>query len=341
MNSRLKIFISIICLALFSALPAALHAQMPTVSLDGVNTEIEPEAPAPGESVTITLVSFNTDLNAASIVWLVDGKNLTSGIGKKSIVILAPQLGKITNVQAVIMTVEGKEVRKVIPVSSGGVDLVWESKGFVPPFFKGKAPFAYQNPVAVTAIPHLAGPNGVELDPKSLLYTWKVNSKGVPDQSGYGKQTLLIKDDLPKSSEIELVVTSRVGSLKAASTLTLSPGDPAVSFYEEDPLYGILYNNAIVDLIRLSNQEITIRAVPYSFNLNTTNPLTYVWSVNNLERNDLSTNQSITLRTKGDTEGQSRIGLEVKSSGNILQAARNAINVEFTKKKEGDTTLFQ
>jgi hypothetical protein len=339
MKSRVNILIlALICVATLGA-PTFSHAQSINLALDQINISTSPEIPAPGQSVTVSLESYSTDLNAASIVWLVDGKNVSQGIGKTSIELKAPQLGRTTNVVAAIMTAEGREVRKTVVLKPGSVDMIWESSGFIPPFYRGKAHLAYQNEVKVTAVPHITGNNGAEIDPTTLLYKWKRNDRVIQDQSGYGKQTFTFQDSLPQDSAIEVEVSTRTGEGKARGSLSLSPLEPSLSLYQEDPLYGVLYNIALFNTINLTNQEITLRAVPYSFNTSSKRPLTYIWSVNNLERNDLSTNESIILRTKGDVAGSSSIGLEVKSSGNILQRARAAVDVGFTKKQEADVTF--
>ena len=318
----------------------SIHAQIPN-SIDGVEIGSDPENPNPGQNVTVSVESYNTDLNSASVVWLVNGKNYAQGTGLKSVSVSAPSLGKNTSIVTIIMTAEGKEVRKSITIKSGSVDLVWESEGYIPPFYKGKAVFAYENLVKITAMPHLSNNESAELDSRTLIYKWKKNDKVVLDQSGYGKQTLIIKEDIPRPIDIELEVTTKNGSQKGVAFITLQPGEPSISFYEEDPLYGVLYNKAIINRISLSNQEINIRAVPYNFTSYAKNsPLTYSWSINNLLQPELSTNQSIILRTRGDTEGSSAISLEVRNTDDILQGARNAIDVLFNKRPIESSVAF-
>lgn len=340
MKSRLKLIFSFVIGACIVTLPAISHAQAVNFSLDQIQIYTNPETPVPGRPVTISIESFNTDLNGAAIVWIVDGKTYTQGTGKTIIQVTAPAVGKTMTVQAVIRTVEGREVRKVAVLKPGGVDLVWESQGFVPPFYKGKALFAYQNQLKVSAVAHFSGPNNVVLDPKTLLYKWTVNDRTIQDQSGFGKQTITLQESLPKEMAIKVEVSTRDGNQKAAGQITLSPLQPSVSLYADDPLYGVLYNKALTNNIKLTEQEITLRAVPYSFNVPKTVPLNFLWSINNLERNDLSTAESITLRTKGDTTGSSRISIEVKGAGHILQSAENEVTVQFTKKKEVANSPF-
>lgn len=339
MKFRLTSTIFILALSLISIIPTFSHAQIPT-SIDGVQIDTYPTFPAPNDSVKVSVESYSTDLNSASIIWLVDGKEFAKGVGRKSIDLTSPALGKTRNIISVIMTVEGREVRKVLSLKSGGVDLIWESGGHTPPLYKGKAQFAYENEIRVIAIPHLAGINGTEINPETLVYKWTLNDKVVQDQSGYGKQTLTIQTEIPRPINIEVEVSTKNGSDKATKTLSLTPTDPSVSFYQEDPLYGVLYNKAITNRISFTDQELNIVAVPYTFNVSKASPVTFLWSINNIERKDLSTNESIVLRTKGDTAGSSNISLEIKSVDSILQRAQNAISVQFSKKQNASTNTF-
>ncbi len=339
MKSNLRSTLFLCILGFFAALPLVSFAQVP-MSLDLINIKVSPPNPKPGQMVNVFVESFSTDLNGANIVWIVDGKNFAQGTGKKSIDIQAPVLGKSIQVMAVIQTVEKAEVKKVFFLKSGDVDLVWESDGFVPPLYEGRGSYGYQNQIRVHAIPHLSDGKNGEIEPQTLLYKWKVNGKVQLNQSGYGKQTLSLREELPKDLDIEIEVTTKEGLEKAVEDITLSPGEPNVSFYEESALYGVLYNRAFQKNAQLSTQEITIRAVPYSFSVNADSPLSYLWSINNEERSDLEAQESIILRTRGGTEGTSNIALDVRSEDNILQGARAAVSLLFSALKTSNESTF-
>lgn len=319
-------------LAFSSVFTSITNAQIPG-SIDGVEISVSPEYPSPGQNVKISLESYTTNLNAASIVWIVDGKNALQGIGAVSINVSAPDIGKKTAVTAVIVTAESKEVKKSVILKTGDVDLVWESSGYIPPLFKGKALFAYQNGIKVTAIPHLSGASGKEIDPKTLVYKWTKNDKVMQDQSGYGKQTFTFVEELPRPIEIEVIVTTRDGGEQGRALVTLEQGNPSLLFYEEDPLYGVFYNKAIKNRFTLKKEEVSILAVPYFFsNVGGENsPITYSWSINNLLQPDISTNRSITLRSKEDSEGSSDLSLEIRNTGKILQGAKQNTTLLFSK----------
>jgi hypothetical protein len=334
MKFHKKIIISIIFSLGLLGLVHTTNAQIPD-SIDGIDISSSPDNPNPGQNVNINIESYSTDLNGASIVWMVNGKNYKQGTGIKSISIKAPELGKNTNILVAIMTIEGKQIKKAITIKSGSIDLVLESDGYIPPLYKGRSSFAYQNSIRLIAVPHLASNDGKELDPKTLLYTWSENDKVIQNQSGYGKQVLVLKEETPKEMNMKVEVSTKTGSQKAVSYMVLNPTDPSILFYEEDPLYGILYNKALLGDKTLDNQEINIVSAPYYFNmLEKNSPLSFVWSINNLERPELSTSQTITLRSKGDTSGSSLVKLEIRNSNEILQGGSNSIKLNFNKKNQ-------
>ncbi len=333
-----KVFIFIVFISVMS-FPLIGKTQAPN-PIDSVSISIDPETPIPGKNATIKLVSYNIDLNSSNIVWQVGGKTVSKGVGIYKLNIIAPPIGKVSNVIATISTIDGREIKKGINVKSSDTDLVWETDGFIPPFFEGKSLFSYQNTIKIIAIPHLIGANGKEADPRLLSYKWTVNSRVMQDQSGYGKQVLQLRDELPVDLSVEVEILSRDGNQKSVANISLAPGDPNISLYEEDPLYGVYYNIALTDSKVLKNNELSVLSVPYYFNKKKNTDLSRVWSINGIEQTDLKNNDNITLRTNQNSEGKSKVSLEIRGSDNILQGAKKEIDVFFNKlKKESNITF--
>ncbi len=324
--------LSIITLLFFSFnLPVS--AQVPA-SIDGVNIKTSTDSPRPGQSIEVSVESFNFDLNSSSIVWIVDGKTVNQGVGLTKINIVGPKIGVPANISAIIKTPEGREINKSIIIKSGSIDIIWESYGYVPPFFKGKSSFAYQNKLRLIAVPHLSKDGINEIDPKTLVYSWKRGGKYIEGGQGYGKQTVdILPDELPKTLDVSVEVYDREQTQNTVGYITLTPSEPSITFYEIDPLYGIFFNKSLESKVSLKNNEIRVLASPFGFSVDN-NPLTYSWSINNIEQAELAKNQSIVLRTKGDSEGSSNINLEVRNLRDILQGARSELTIYFTKKEQ-------
>lgn len=307
----------------------SVNAQMPT-SIDGVNIEVGVDNPRPGQRVEVYVESFVFDLNAASIVWLVNGKTSESGIGLKKVTVVAPPIGATLTITAVVKTADGKEIKKSVSIKTGSVDIIWESDGYSPPFYEGKMPFIYENTIKLIALPHLSKDGKTELDPKTLVYTWKQGGKYIEGGQGYGIQSVTIpSDSLPRPVDVTVDISDRTQTVKTSGSISLAPGEPEISFYEDNSLYGILFNKALSERVPLKNKEMRIIAVPFGFN--NINQNSYVWSINNVEQSDLIKNRSITIRTKEGVEGSSDINLSIRNQDNILQGALKQFSIYFSK----------
>ncbi|MDE1946645.1 MAG: hypothetical protein KGI23_02040 [Patescibacteria group bacterium] len=309
-------------------------AQGVPTSIQGIDLKLSTDNPTPGQNLTITAESYIADLNSSNITWTLNGNTYQKGIGVTSIQVIAPDLGKKLAVAVSAATPDGKTLSTNITVTTGSIDFIIESDGYTPPFFQGKIPLVYQNTYKVIAIPHIANSSGVEYDPKTLVYQWTKDTKVVQSASGYGKQVFIWTDEVvPRPRMINLKVTTRDGTASAEKTVILQAGSPFIQFYNNDPLYGPLYNKAIGNSVGLgSSGELSVLAVPYGFNglAGNTNDLSFSWMVNSLSQAALSASQSIVLRAPAGQSGSSNIQLRVENSKDILQSASNGFSAVFS-----------
>src|SRR6188768_476289 len=109
---RLKFSIIILTLAAIAysgVLPPPAHAASPSSIL----IDMAPENPAPGENVNITLGSYASNLDSVLISWSVNGKNISSGIGKKAFSVSAGGAGIETRITARVSLPDGT-IEKVV-----------------------------------------------------------------------------------------------------------------------------------------------------------------------------------------------------------------------------------
>ncbi|MDR3558173.1 MAG: hypothetical protein P4L61_01440 [Candidatus Pacebacteria bacterium] len=324
-------------LFVFFSLSFAFTYAQTSSSANGIDITINPTNPVPGKNVVVSVSDYLTNISTADIIWTVDGQQISEGIGEDSITLTAPSLGKTSKISVLIKTEDGEQTQKSMTIKSGSVDLVWESQGYAPPLYGGKQDFAYEDSVKVVAMPHLADSSGVEIDPATLVYNWQQNSTNLASQSGYGKQSIVISGSIiPQSTTIHVTVSTRDGSKTTSGVTTLHPGNPSLVFYSDDPLYGALYNMALGAQTTLSNQEITLLAVPYSFNVPslTNNDLEYNWTINGTAQAGLAKNRSVTLRVEDTSVGASYpVQLQLQNMKDILQGANDSITVVFNANK--------
>lgn len=311
-------------------IPLSVFAQVPN-SIDSVELKINPEKPNPGQSVELKVESYLDDFNTATITWLVDGKTIDSGVGNTTLTLTAPQNGKRTTVTILIRTQGGKNLKKVVLIQPADVSIGFESIGYTPPTYKGGTIPAYQSAVRFVAFPEFYTTAGVRIDPDTLIYTWKRGSTVLGNESGYGKQSIVIRGGvIPEPTLISVSVQSKDGKTTGTASIRTDFHAPEIQFYKEDPLYGVLYNRAFRNQEPLTNNEFKIMSAPYYFE----KMGNFIWTINNVERPDLSTQKRIIFRNNGTVEGRSLIGLEIRGAENILQSARKDFVVYFNKKTE-------
>ncbi|MES2471029.1 MAG: hypothetical protein V4526_02245 [Patescibacteria group bacterium] len=334
----LKTFSSYLIITLFTlsliGVPIA-HAQIP--SLDPVVIEMDPIHPSPGGTVNVKITSFSTDLNRATISWFNDGKTVASGVGITSVKIIAPAAGKSSVVIAAVTTTEGSEIKKVITITPTEVNIMWESDGYTPPFYKGKANYAHQSYIKFIALPNFFDGNGNLIPASNLIYKWRRDYQVLGNQSGYGKQYVI----LPGNSTGDVVhvgveVSTKDNKMVGEAYIIIDSTDPSVVLYKESPLYGVMYNNAIGENFSLTEKDTRIKAVPYSFSFTDKQAgnLQYTWLVNNIERQDLASSDAIDLTRNEEQEGYSSLLLRVRDLANILQTGEKGFTAYYSKLRE-------
>jgi hypothetical protein len=214
------------------------------------------------------------------------------------------------------------------------VDTVVETDGFVPPLFGGKIDPRYQNAVKVIAIPHLFTAAGAEIETKNVYFLWRKNGLVLQSDSGYGKQALVVAGDIiPRAYSITVEVRTRDNSSSAKGIATIDLTPPSITFYIDDPQYGPLYQKAISETIRIgSEREIAVKAVPFGFSPKRigTADLSKEWLINGTLHPELSTNETVILRSPDEVGGSATVQLSVRNLNEILQGANAGFTTIFS-----------
>ena len=343
MNNRLKNLIFIFLFIFFcfnfeysKAQNISIPAQIPELDQQ-ISIEESPQTPNPLDDVTITLSAYGTNLNLANITWKVDNITAQKGPGMTKFTIKAGDAGVTKIVNITIEPVDGGIVNKTITISPQDVDLIWESHTYTPPFYKGKAMYSPQEKVNIVAMPNFLSKSGVGINPSKLVYTWRQDDSVIEDQSGYAKNVLRINGSiLLQPTGIEVEVTGS-GKEDAKKIIALSPTLPTAIFYENNPLYGVLFNKALYGNFDFKDAlEKNIEAFPFFFGANKKSDgnLAYEWNINGAIIN-LPANQSGTTfrNTTGDS-GTSAIGVKIDNNNNFIEEANQSLNINFNASKK-------
>jgi hypothetical protein len=309
---------------------AAAQADIPRETFeDAISLRVLPQIPQPGQYISVEVKSLSLNLDRATISWYTNGIKTQSAIGLKKINTQALSAGS-SMVIRVVVTLDGRSYEQTTTIITGSVDLIWQAKSYTPPFYRGKALFPYQADITVAAFANLIE-NGVRLNPKDLIYSWKANGDVLKDSSGYGKDSVTIRGGvILRPIEVSVSVSSVSGKTVATAETSLTYTNPQVIFYENNPLYGALYHQALEASINLKSQEIWLKAAPYFMStsqLHKDADLSYEWSINNSQTTQRA--NTIILRNTSKEAGSSAIGTKISNTTKILQGAQGQVTINF------------
>lgn len=298
-------------LALF--LPPVVLAQT-TGTTGTFSISLSPQYPAPNSKATLSIVSSTIDLAGATMTISVAGQELYRGNVQPT----AIQLGKTGSITTVAVTIAsvGTNHRQTLSIQPQDVVLIAEPISSAPPLYPGKPLVPIEGDVRVVAIANLRDAKGKMPDPSSYSYSWTVDGAQIARASGIGKETIIVASPLQyRSRSVSVSVASPDGSLVGGATLSLSPSEPSLRIYENDPLLGIRFGRALSGDYTIGGAEDTLYAAPFSLPITGGAPL-LEWFLNGSEA---QTGASITLRPTGSGQGSASLSL-VASAGESAQA---------------------
>ncbi len=305
---------------------------------DNLQFIVTPEYPGPKEVVNIQIEDYTQNLNSLEISWFLDGKLQKRGVGDRKFQFTTGDLGSVSKI-----SVSSSAFSKEINVRPTGLDIVWQTKSYTPPFYKGKALYTYQSLVDFVAMPSFMTSSGAMIDPKTLVYKWTRNGSVLGDSSGYGKNVFSTSGGvLAKPLQVEVEASTIDGSMRAKKSIELQGAQPEVFLYENHPLYGILYNKAIGPQFDLKSKEISLSSAPYFFDVNRKDDpaLTYNWSMNGKKLSNQKNPDSLVLRKPDNTQsGSALVGVNIQKIGRSLQFRDFSTKIRFEVSDENIPTI--
>jgi len=325
---------TLLLLTSYFLLPALSHAQLsPENALreltETVSIQMIPEHPGPNSTVSISIESFSTDLNRSQITWAVNEVVKKSGLGTKDFSLQTGTLGQPITINILIEPNVGAVFKKTLVIQPGEVDLLWQGNTYTPPFYRGKALWSNQGQITLLAIPHVFSPSGNLFKGSDLSYKWSKNGTVLGNQSGVGKNSIVITDSvlsLPQIIKVEIFTDENVVATSALIKLTSIA--PSVLIYEDNPLYGFLFNKELGTKFVLDKSEISLSAFPLFFSTvsKSAPTISYVWSTNNTGE---QSGNRVTYRAPEDSSGSTKINLKIENSAKLLQSTERGFLVQF------------
>lgn len=334
----MKKFFLFIFILIFVFLPKLSSAQ--TLSIPGqipdieeqVSLDMNPGSPAPNEQVKLKLNAYGTDLSRAFISWKINGVRQKEGRGEQEFELNSGNIGTKTTIEISIKPLNGPLIEKTVSFTPQEVDLIWEARSYTPPFYRGKSFQGHLGEAVVVAIPNFKKENKQSVNSDSMKYTWQRNQQVVGESGGYQKNSFkFFGTILSKPEEIQVKVEDDVGGV-ARKFITITPKTPKVLLYENNPLYGLLFNKTS-GVFNMQEKELSIVGMPMFFETSTKNApqIEYSWKVND-ETDSSFKSSSITLRNNGE-KGVAKISLKARHIKNFLQedSSQSIINITAPK----------
>ncbi len=305
----------------------ALAAILPT----GVGLELgmTPQYPHPGDTINLLVNNTSGDADTATYSWSVDVSAVLSGVGEKRLTVTAPDLGKQSVIDVTVTDPSGISQGSLsATIAPATIDLVWEGKTSVPPFYIGRPLPNGASAATVLAVPHIVV-GGAEVPASSLVYTWQVNGVPKANASGYGKSSLTITP--PNfGSAFSVSVHAETADARGAAdgTTTITPQSPRALIYENAPLLGIRFEKVIAGSFPLTEQEASFTAFP----LFIANPdaLAYQWTLDSAPFSiDPSRPRYVTFRTVGTGSGSHAVTFSFTNPSGFLEAGQASFTLTF------------
>lgn len=298
-----------------------INAQF-TLENDDISVETTPDIPGPNETVQAVLVSYSVSLDTLYIEWYENETLTLAGFGEKNYIFDSGQVGQTKIITIKVKSEEKGSVlfTKSIVSKPAQIDILWQAvDSYTPPFYKGKALPSTEGIIKIVALPNFQV--GLKtVSPKNVVYEWKRNYETISSASGYGKNTLMIKQSyLNDEEKIGVTATETTQGAVAKTLLTFKPYNPKIVFYKKDPLQGILFSNGIINTVNVGKNDTTLIASPYFISSLDPNDddLEYTWSLNKNKIGTPETKNQIILRGT-DQQGQATLGLVIESSSKLF-----------------------
>lgn len=294
-----------------------------------------PSIPKPGQNVSIQVVSYSTNLNKAVITWTLDGRNVVSQTGATTFNFNAPESGQTSRLVITIQKETGGTISKTIVVNPADVDLIYEAQTYAHPFYKGKKMFTSEAVIKFIALPNFVTSSGNKIADENLVYTWSINGTVQQNASGYGKNTFSTKGTLiERANQVSVEVSAVNSTLKASQSISFRSQQPELVLYENNPILGVVYEQAVGGTFNLERPQVDFEAIPYFFSTNfkDSSTVNFSWTLNGTKIESKNPNENyLVLRNDKNEEGRALINVVANHANNILQTTQSSLELNFSK----------
>jgi hypothetical protein len=274
------------------------------------------------------------DLANSSVVWHAGGSVIAQGVGSTTATMTAGSLGSETPIEVDIQTPDGTLLTAQATVAPTQLDLLIGSDSYVPPFYQGRALPTAGTDIIAQAMANFVRADGSVIPDSDITYTWKQDSVVLGQISGRGRSSVVIPlMHLYSGNTITVNAQSSDGTRASEAIVVVPLSQASVDLYEDHPLYGVLYNNAVGSSFFVPETEMAFAAIPFFTGARTPNDsaLSYTWQVNEQKiPESVSLPSELTINAANST-GQAAVRVEVTHATNFYLDSTGEWNIDFSK----------
>ncbi len=291
----------------------------------GAQLNTEPLYPKPLSPVTVNLEAYSFDTTGATILWYIDGVEQVENRNERALTFTTGKIGERDTVLAKITPQNSFTVSTSLVVTPSEVDIILEAETYVPAFYKGRTLPAGNSVVRAIAIPHMVP----AIPLSSLTYEWRQGETVLFGGPVKGKYAADITVSRYEGDYIQVTVAGERGEKVGGRAISLTPAEPELHFYEENPLRG-LSTKAIKDSLMLIGDETTIHAEPFFMTTDlSTDTARFEWRVDGgIVTTDVENGHTLTVRKTG-TGGSGRIETTALTTTAIPQYVQDGFTIQF------------
>jgi len=299
----------------------------PSVSFAGiVDINLNPEIPEPNQTISAELSGTLVDLNLSDVYWYLDNEIQKHGIGEKNFNFKSGNIDEKIVLDVIIIIPDGRRIDLQKTIEPTEVDILWEADTYTPPFYRGKPLPSYKSSIKVLAIP-----TGKNANTK-FIYNWSIdNLNSIVGSSGYNKKTFTTFGSYAGySRKINVSMTSFDKSIKTKKSIKVESIAPELVLYENSPLVGTLFNNALLNTKEIKEEEFSVRSEPYYISKENLKDINYIWVVGNdkIESKD-NKEKMITFSKPKDVSGKTRLQSYFGNTANSYQEDRTEVYLSY------------
>jgi hypothetical protein len=285
---------------------------------------LDPQFPAPGDVFIARLDDYAISNFGATIIWTLDGQELTQFRNARSISVRAGAVGQTMRLEVALYGSDQRTYTTRQNITPRFLDVIIEPITYAPAHYAGRPLPIYGSQVLLTALLHEK--TGL-VNHADYTYSWQIEHKYIDGGPVRGKYKTFITIPHGQNILITLDIRDRNGQSVARRLFNIPSVNVDTQFYEVNPLFG-MSTKAITNGYRLLSQSSTIYAIPYNLDLYARPEVQSIeWRIDG-RRVDPG-NNPYQLTVSSVTGSSARLQFKIRNTIELLQGDDKNVTISF------------